>query len=83
MTGCAITWLLSQPGCCPCGPINDVAQVFEDPQVKHRELRVEIPNALGGVTPVTRVDGRPIADGAPGPVTREASDLYLRSVGAL
>ena len=42
-----------------------------------------VTGTLGGVTPVTRVDGRPIGDGKPGPVTREASDLYLRSVGAM
>ena len=42
-----------------------------------------VTGTLGGVTPVTRVDGRPIADGKPGPVTKEASDLYLKSVGAL
>jgi branched-chain amino acid aminotransferase len=42
-----------------------------------------VTGTLGGVTPVTRVDGRPIADGKPGPVTKEASELYLRSVGAL
>ena len=27
----------------PCGPINDLAQVFDDPQVRHRGLRVEVP----------------------------------------
>ncbi len=42
-----------------------------------------VTGTLGGVTPVTRVDGRPIAGGKPGPVTKEASDLYLASVGAL
>ena len=42
-----------------------------------------VTGTLGGVTPVTRVDGRPIGDGKAGAVTREASDLYLRSVGAL
>ncbi len=41
-----------------------------------------VTGTLGGVTPVTSVDGRPIGDGQPGPVTQEASDLYLRSVGA-
>ena len=41
-----------------------------------------VTGTLGGVTPVTSVDGRPIGDGKPGPVTREASELYLRSVGA-
>jgi branched-chain amino acid aminotransferase len=42
-----------------------------------------VTGTLGGVTPVTRVDGRMIADGRPGLVTKEASDLYLRSIGAL
>ncbi len=42
-----------------------------------------VTGTLGGVTPVTKVDGRQIADGRPGPVTKEASDLYLRSVGGL
>lgn len=32
----------------PCGPINDYAQVFEDPQVKHRGLRVDLPRGDGG-----------------------------------
>jgi branched-chain amino acid aminotransferase len=36
---------------------------------------------LGGVTPVTRIDGRVIGDGKPGPLTGVASDLYLKSVG--
>ena len=31
----------------PCGPINDLEQVFEDPQVRDRRLRVEIPHPSG------------------------------------
>jgi branched-chain amino acid aminotransferase len=42
-----------------------------------------VTGTLGGVTPVTKVDGRPIGDGKPGKVTKEASDHYLKSVGAL
>jgi branched-chain amino acid aminotransferase len=42
-----------------------------------------VTGTLGGVTPVTKVDGRLIAGGMPGPLTKEASDLYLKSVGAL
>jgi len=42
-----------------------------------------VTGTLGGVTPVTKVDGRLIAGGAPGPMTKEASDLYLKSVGAI
>jgi len=32
----------------PCAPINDIAQVFEDPQVQHRGLRVEMPDPNAG-----------------------------------
>jgi len=36
----------------PCGPINNMKEVFEDPQVQHRKLRVDIPHPLGGAAPV-------------------------------
>ena len=36
----------------PCGPINNMKEVFEDPQVRHRKLRVDMPHPLGGVAPV-------------------------------
>ena len=36
----------------PCGPINNMKEVFEDPQVRHRELRVDIPHSSGGIAPV-------------------------------
>ena len=35
-----------------------------------------ISSSGGGVLPVTRVDGNPIADGAIGPITRKLSDTY-------
>lgn len=35
----------------PCGPINDVAQVFADPQVQFRCLQVDLPHALSGTVP--------------------------------
>ncbi|MCA0320280.1 MAG: aminotransferase class IV [Proteobacteria bacterium] len=35
-----------------------------------------VTGTLGGVTPVTRIDGRTIGTGAPGPMTRRASELY-------
>jgi crotonobetainyl-CoA:carnitine CoA-transferase CaiB-like acyl-CoA transferase len=36
----------------PCGPINNMQEVFEDPQVVHRKLRVDMPHAAGGIAPV-------------------------------
>jgi crotonobetainyl-CoA:carnitine CoA-transferase CaiB-like acyl-CoA transferase len=38
----------------PCGPINDLAQVFADPQVRHRQLRLDLPHPLAGSVPGVR-----------------------------
>ena len=37
-----------------------------------------VTGTLGGVTPVTKVDGRVIGDGRPGAHTSRAGDLYLQ-----
>jgi branched-chain amino acid aminotransferase len=42
-----------------------------------------VTGTLGGVTAVTKIDGRTIGDGKAGKVTQETSELYLKSVGAL
>lgn len=39
-----------------------------------------VTGTLGGVTPVTRIDGRVIGSGKPGPLTQRAADLYAASV---
>ena len=38
----------------PCGPINDLAQVFDEPQVSHRGLRLDLPHPLAGSVPTVR-----------------------------
>ena len=46
-------WLeLLESATVPCGPINNMKEVFEDAQVKHRQLHVDMPHALGGKAPV-------------------------------
>jgi crotonobetainyl-CoA:carnitine CoA-transferase CaiB-like acyl-CoA transferase len=35
-----------------CGPINDLAQVLQDPQVRERRLRIDVPHPLGGSMPM-------------------------------
>jgi crotonobetainyl-CoA:carnitine CoA-transferase CaiB-like acyl-CoA transferase len=32
----------------PCGKVLDVAQVFDDPQVKHQQMRITIDHPLHG-----------------------------------
>jgi len=38
----------------PAGPINDVAEVFADPQVVHRGMRLDLPRTGGGTVPSVR-----------------------------
>ena len=38
----------------PCGPINNLAQVFADPQVQAREMRVDVPHPSAGSVPQVR-----------------------------
>jgi formyl-CoA transferase len=35
----------------PCGPINRLDQVFSDPQVVHRGMRIDLPHPLSGTVP--------------------------------
>lgn len=42
-----------------------------------------VTGTLGGITPVTRVDGRVIGHGGLGPVTQAVSDIYQRHIGAV
>lgn len=35
----------------PCAPINDVAQVFDDPQIRHRSMVRKLPHPLSGTVP--------------------------------
>ena len=36
----------------PCGPINRLDQVYDDPQVRHRGMKIEVPHPLAGMVPL-------------------------------
>jgi crotonobetainyl-CoA:carnitine CoA-transferase CaiB-like acyl-CoA transferase len=36
----------------PCGPINTIDQVFADPQVRAREMRIDLPDPAAGTVPL-------------------------------
>ena len=42
------------PAAVPCGPINDLAGVFAEPQVRHRAMRMDLPHPLAGSVPQVR-----------------------------
>jgi len=56
----------------PCGPINDVGEVFADEQVRARGMRVEAPHPSGAVAPLVR---NPIRMSATPPEVRSAPPL--------
>jgi crotonobetainyl-CoA:carnitine CoA-transferase CaiB-like acyl-CoA transferase len=69
----------------PCGPINDLAAVFADPQVRHRGLQVDLPHAAGGTAPQVanpiRYSATPIAyDRAP-PILGQDTEAILGELG--
>ncbi|VWX58972.1 Formyl-CoA transferase [Burkholderiales bacterium 8X] len=72
----------------PCGPINDIAQAFDDPQVKARGLAVSMPRDAGdgireivGVASPLRLKGNPpVLRNAP-PALGQHTDEVLAEMG--
>lgn len=43
--------VLLQPAGVPCGPINDISQVFRHPQIRHRQMELNLAHATAGSAP--------------------------------
>ena len=71
----------------PAGPINDLEQVFSDPQVVHRGMRISRPSAaakdgaIPGVRTPIMIDGAPMAAEHPSPRLGEHTEQILREIG--
>ena len=68
----------------PCAPVNRIDQVFEDPQVLARGLRVDLPHPQAGTVPgvanPVRFSATPIKYGRAAPLLGEDSDAVLREL---
>lgn len=66
----------------PCGPINDLQQVFADPQVQARGLRLDLPNAMGSSTPQVasplRLSATPVAYRSAPPLLGQHTEALLQ-----
>jgi crotonobetainyl-CoA:carnitine CoA-transferase CaiB-like acyl-CoA transferase len=71
----------------PAGPINNLEQVFNDPQVKHRGMKLDLPSkaAKAGTIPGVRtpivIDGWRAAAERPSPLLGEHTADILREIG--
>ncbi|RJG23449.1 CaiB/BaiF CoA transferase family protein [Massilia cavernae] len=65
----------------PCGPINRIDQVFADPQVQARGLRIELGHALAGRVPLVanpvRLSASPVSYRRPPPLLGQHTDEVL------
>ena len=68
----------------PCGPINNIDQVFENPQVKARGIKVDIPHPLAGSVPQVaspmRFSETPIEYHTAPPTLGQHNDYVLREL---
>ncbi|OZI37175.1 CoA transferase [Bordetella genomosp. 10] len=68
----------------PCGRINDYKQVFEDPQVVHRGLRVDMPTEDGGtvstIASPLRLTGTPVQYKLPPPKLGSSTEDLLKQL---
>lgn len=69
----------------PSGPINTIPMVFEEPQLKHRELLRHLPHPLAGTVPqVTspiRLTNAPLTFDRPPPLLGQHSEEVMRELG--
>lgn len=68
----------------PCGPINRLGEVFDDPQVQHRGLRIDLPHPAAGSVPLVanpiRMSASPPAYVAPPPLLGEHTNEILHGL---
>jgi crotonobetainyl-CoA:carnitine CoA-transferase CaiB-like acyl-CoA transferase len=68
----------------PCGPINNYAEVLEDPQVRHRGLKIEMPHPLSGtmagVASPMRLSETPVTYDMPPPLLGQHTREVLSGV---
>ena len=68
----------------PCGPINRLNEVFADPQVQHRGMRIDLPHPSAGSVPLVaspiRLSASPLEYAAPPPLLGQHTNEILQQL---
>jgi len=68
----------------PCGPINDIADVFANPQVQARAMAIDLPHPSAGTVKLVRspmrMSATPAGSNLPPPLLGQHTDDVLREV---
>jgi formyl-CoA transferase len=69
----------------PCGPINTIADTFENPQVRARGMKIDLPHPSAGQVPMVanpiKYSATPLQYQAPPPLLGEHTIAVLRDLG--
>jgi len=68
----------------PCGPVHRLDEVFANPQIRHRGLKVDVPHPLSGTVPLVanpiKYSRTPLAYENPPPLLSQHTDDVLRGL---
>ncbi|MDP1532277.1 MAG: CaiB/BaiF CoA-transferase family protein [Burkholderiales bacterium] len=68
----------------PCGPVHRLDEVFANPQIGHRKMKVEIPHPLSGTVPLVanpiKYSRTPLSYDTPPPLLSQHTDDVLRGL---
>jgi formyl-CoA transferase len=68
----------------PCGPVHRLDEVFANPQIGHRNMKVEVPHPLSGTVPLVanpiKYSRTPLSYETPPPLLSQHTDDVLRGL---
>ena len=68
----------------PCGPVHRLDEVFANPQIGHRKMKVEVPHPLSGTVPLVanpiKYSRTPLSYDTPPPLLSQHTEDVLRSL---
>ncbi|MBX3666211.1 MAG: CoA transferase [Burkholderiales bacterium] len=68
----------------PCGPVHRLDEVFANPQIGHRKMKVDVPHPLSGTVPLVanpiKYSRTPLAYDTPPPLLSQHTDEVLRGL---